>query len=74
MQVSNEYEQHRLLSAIERMHREGRSEAEIVEELKEIGGRSCSPGRIARLSALRPGWRLSHTRRSGHAGDAARTN
>jgi hypothetical protein len=67
--VRNEAEQHRLLAAIERMHREGRSEAEIVEEIEEIGELSRSPRPIARLKALRPGWRLS-----GHADDAVRSN
>ena len=33
-------EQHRLLSMIERMHREGRSEHEIVAALDDVGARS----------------------------------
>jgi len=79
VQVRNEAEQHRLLANIERMHREGRSEAEIVRELgelqmKEMGGQSCSPRPTARRRVLRPGWRLSQARRSGHADDAVRSN
>ena len=79
MQVRNEAEQHRLLAAIERMHREGRSEAEIVRglgelQMKEIGGRDCSPRPIAKRTVFRPGWRLSQVRRSGRADDAVRSN
>ena len=69
MQVRNEVEQHRLLSTIEHMQREGRSESEIVRRMKEIGGRSCSPRPTARRRVLRPGWRLS-----GRADDAVRSN
>ena len=35
MHARNDYEQHRLLSMIERMHREGRTEDEIIAELRE---------------------------------------
>jgi hypothetical protein len=56
----NEYEQHMLLSSIERMHREGRSEHEIVAELHDMGARpvkhrsrSTRPvrGRLARWAS-----------------------
>ena len=65
MQVRSDHEQHRLLSMIERMQREGRSEAEIVDELATIGAhrgvatgrRSRTPrparGRLARWAAAR---------------------
>jgi hypothetical protein len=35
LHARNDYEQHRLLSMIERMHREGRTEDEIIAELRE---------------------------------------
>ena len=35
MHARSDYEQHRLLSMIERMHREGRSEEEIIAALRE---------------------------------------
>jgi hypothetical protein len=54
-------EQHRLLSMIERMHREGRTEHEIVAALHEAGARTPYPrrsrgarpvrGRLARWAA-----------------------
>ena len=34
LHARNDYEQHRLLSMIERMHREGRTEDEIIAELR----------------------------------------
>jgi hypothetical protein len=56
-------EQHRLLSMIERMHREGRSEHEIIVALHEAGARPPHPrrprsarpvrGRLARWAARR---------------------
>ncbi len=36
---ARDYEQHHLLSMIERLHREGASENEIVEAMKEVKGR-----------------------------------
>jgi hypothetical protein len=74
VQRPNENEQQRLLTEIERLQREGRSEAEIVDAMKDMGGRSCSPRPTARRTAIRPDWRLSHVGRSGHAGDGARRN
>ena len=64
LHARNDYEQHRLLSMIERMHREGRSEHEIVAALDEAGAkgsRSRRPrsntrpvrGRLARWAARR---------------------
>ena len=64
MHARNDREQHALLSMIERMHREGRSEHEIVAALRDVGakvpgaGRSRgknSPvrGRVARWAARR---------------------
>ena len=35
LHARNDYEQHRLLSMIERLHREGRTEDEIIAELRE---------------------------------------
>jgi len=57
-----DYEQHKMLSTIERMHREGRSEQEIVAALRDAGARisvtrrsrsSTGParGRLARWAA-----------------------
>ena len=53
LQTRNDYEQHRLLSMIERMHREGRSEHEIVAALREAGARDASGARRTRIT--RPG-------------------
>ena len=39
MHARNDYEQHRLLSMIERLHREGRSEQEIEAALHEAGAK-----------------------------------
>ena len=53
----NESEQHRLLSMIERMHREGRSEDEIVATLREAGARAparADPAAHARCEAAWP--------------------
>ena len=56
----SDYEQHRLLSMIERMHREGYSEREIVAELHDARGtarksRTTRParGRLARWASAR---------------------
>jgi len=58
LHAHNEGEQHRLLSMIERMSREGRSEQEIVAALGESGARTPAPsrkrpvrGRLARWAA-----------------------
>jgi hypothetical protein len=58
-----EQHQHRLLSMIEQLHREGASEREIVARLKEVGGNGNSPtrphesrpgrGRLARWAGAR---------------------
>jgi hypothetical protein len=64
LHARNDYEQHRLLSMIERMHREGRSEHEIVAALDEAGAKSPRSrrsrsntrpvrGRLARWAARR---------------------
>jgi hypothetical protein len=50
---ARDYEQHRLLSMIEGMHREGFSEREIVAALKDVGGHGSSAGRSNRTT--RPG-------------------
>jgi hypothetical protein len=66
LHARNDYEQHRLLSMIERLHREGRSEHEIVAALHEAGAGTKGPrsrrsrsnarpvrGRLARWAARR---------------------
>jgi hypothetical protein len=64
LHARNDYEQHRLLSMIERLHREGRSEHEIVTALHEAGAKdprsrrsrsNARPvrGRLARWAARR---------------------
>jgi hypothetical protein len=50
LQVRSDHEQHRLLSMIERMHREGRSEHEIVAALGEAGARGASRPRRSRIT------------------------
>ena len=50
MHARNDYEQHRLLSMIERLHREGRSENEIVAALHEMGAKG-SHSRRSRSNA-----------------------
>jgi len=60
---TRDYEQHKMLSMIERMHREGRSEKEIEAALHAAGARSpvaCRPrstrrasGRLVRWAARR---------------------
>jgi hypothetical protein len=40
LHARNDDEQHRLLSMIERLHREGRSEHEIVAALREAGAKA----------------------------------
>jgi hypothetical protein len=39
LHARNDYEQHRLLSMIERLHREGRSEQEIEAALRDAGAK-----------------------------------
>ena len=64
LHTRSDYEQHRMLSMIERMHRDGRSEDEIVEALSDVGAKApasrrsrsyTSPvrGRVARWAARR---------------------
>ena len=62
LHTRSDYEQHKLLSMIERMHREGRSEQDIVAALREAGARSprrarrpVPPvrGRLARWASAR---------------------
>ena len=64
MHARNDYEQHRLLSMIERLHREGRSEHEIVAALRDAEAKAprsrrsrsnARPvrGRLARWAARR---------------------
>ena len=66
LHARNDYEQHRMLSMIERMHREGRSEEEIVAALGDAGAKAPAPrrsrsnsntslvrGRVARWAARR---------------------
>jgi hypothetical protein len=60
LDARNDNEQHRLLSMIERMHREGYSEREIEAELHEVRGsarksRTTRPvrGRLARWASAR---------------------
>jgi hypothetical protein len=56
---ARDYEQHHLLSMIERLHREGASEGEIVEAMKEVKGRGPrresrpGRGRLARWASAR---------------------
>ena len=55
---ARDYEQHHLLSMIERLHREGASESEIVDAMKEVKGRSGREtrpgrGRLARWASAR---------------------
>ncbi len=51
---ARDYEQHRLLSMIEQMHREGRSEREIVTALKQAGAPGTNRGE-RRNRTSRPG-------------------
>ena len=64
LHARNDYEQHRLLSMIERMHREGRTEDEIIAALREAEAKAprsrrsrsnARPvrGRLARWAARR---------------------
>jgi hypothetical protein len=48
VQVRSDYEQHKLLSMIERMSREGHSEREIVDAVREAGARGSQPSRHSR--------------------------
>jgi hypothetical protein len=55
---ARDYEQQHLLSMIERLHREGASEGEIIEAMKEAKGRSRREtrpgrGRLARWASAR---------------------
>jgi hypothetical protein len=55
---ARDYEQQHLLSMIERLHREGASEGEIIEAMKEVKGRprrETRPGRgrLARWASAR---------------------
>jgi hypothetical protein len=56
---ARDYEQQHLLSMIERLHREGASENEIVDAMKEAKGRGQrrdtrpGRGRLARWAAAR---------------------
>jgi hypothetical protein len=66
LHARNDYEQHRLLSMIERLHREGRSEQEIEAALHEAGAkgprsrRSRSNTRPVRGRLAR--WAARHSR------------
>jgi hypothetical protein len=57
--TARDYEEHHLLSMIERLHREGASEDEIVEAMKEVNGRGPRTetrpgrGRLARWASAR---------------------
>ena len=62
LHARNDYEQHKLLSMIERMHREGRSEHEIEAALRDAGAKGPATrrsrsytrpvrGRLARWAA-----------------------
>jgi hypothetical protein len=64
LHARNDYEQHRLLSMIERMHREGRTEDEIIAALREAEAKAPRSrpsrsksrpvrGRLARWAARR---------------------
>jgi hypothetical protein len=51
---ARDYEQHRLLSMIEKMHREGFSEGQIVSALRDVGARGSSSAE-RRSRTARPG-------------------
>ena len=53
VQVRSDYEQHRLLSMIERMSREGWSEDEIVAALHETGVQKAPDAKASRAESSR---------------------
>jgi hypothetical protein len=53
LHARNDHEQHRLLSMIERLHQEGRSENEIVAALRDAGAKGPR-SRRSRSNSTRP--------------------